>query len=170
MEVLNLDSPCLLNGTHDKTLFDSGNTDLDDWLKRRAISNQVSGASRTYVVAVPNDRVVGYYALSAGSVGTAEAPGSLRRNMPNPIPMVLLGRLAIDQAFQGRTIGTALLRHAVEQVQAASRIVGIRGILVHALCERAKHFYLRHGFVEAIPGSKTLVLSLATAQPDPPTI
>lgn len=161
MEDLSLIQPDVLHETHDLTLFKCGITNLDNWLRQRALRNQLSGASVTYVVSDTQKRVVAFYSLSSGTLGTAEAPGWLRRNMPNPIPMVLLGRLAIDQAYQSRGLGTALLQDAVLRAQAASRILGVRGLLVHALSEDAKRFYVRNGFVEIMPGAMTLVLSLA---------
>lgn len=139
--------------------FGCGMASLDDWLKRRARSNQVGGASRTYVVAEAR-RVMGYYCLASGALASGEAPGGLKRNIPDPIPMAILGRLAVDRTWQGRGLGAALLRDAVERTQAASAILGIRGLLVHALSEEAKAFYERHGFTAAAEKPMTLVLSL----------
>lgn len=132
---------------------------MDDWLKRRARTNQISGASRTYVVAEAG-RVVAYYCLASGALALSDAPGGLKRNMPDPIPMAILGRLAVDQSWQGRGLGVALLRDAVERTQAASAILGIRGLLVHALSDQAKAFYELHGFVASPVRPMTLVMSL----------
>lgn len=154
-----LEAPALLKPEHRPDGFDSGTSSLDDWLKRRARANQASGASRTYVVAEAG-KVVGYYSLASGALALAEAPGGVRRNMPDPIPMAILGRLAIDRSWQGRGLGAALLRDAVERTRAAAAILGIRGLLVHALTEEAKAFYEHHGFVASVSRPMTLVMAL----------
>ena len=161
-----LTAPALLDEAHDLTLFDSGHESLDDWLRRRARSNQVSGASRTYVVC-DHERVVGYYCLSSGALAAIEAPGALRRNMPDPIPMAILGRLAIDRSRQGEGLGASLLQDAVLRTAKAAHIMGIRGVLVHAISEEARDFYLRYGFAASPKNPMTLVLSLTglTAAP-----
>src|SRR5262245_42500137 len=107
-----LSAPTLLDEAHDLDRFQSGTDALDDWLRRRARANQVSGASRTYVVA-DDRRVVGYYCLASGALDLADAPGAIRRNMPDPIPMAVLGRLAVDREWQGKGLGAALLQDAV---------------------------------------------------------
>jgi GNAT superfamily N-acetyltransferase len=152
-------APELLNDSHKLEDFTCGELVLDDWLKKRARPNQTSGASRTYVVA-EGERVIGYYCLSSGAVAAVDAPGGIRRNMPDPIPMAILGRLAIDQNFQGQGIGTALLRDAVLRAGQAASIMGIRGILVHALGEKAKAFYESLGFKSSPNAPLTLILSL----------
>ena len=157
-----LSAPTLLTEAHDLNLFQSGNDNLDQWLRRRARANQVSGASRTYVVA-ENARVVGYYCLSSGGLDLADAPGSIRRNMPDPIPMAILGRLAIDRSWQGKGLGTALLQDAVLRTGQAAAILGIRGILVHAISDEAKVFYERYGFAASPTNPMTLALSLKSA-------
>ena len=157
-----LEAPALLHEEHRIDGFACGTASLDDWLKRRARANQISGASRTYVVAEAG-RVVGYYCLASGALAVNDAPGGHKRNMPDPIPMAVLGRLAIDQSWQGRGLGAALLRDAVERTQAASAILGIRGLLVHALSEEAKAFYEYHGFAASPSRPMTLVMSLKGA-------
>jgi GNAT superfamily N-acetyltransferase len=154
-----LEAPALLSPEHQVDGFISGATSLDEWLKRRARANQISGASRTYVVAEAG-RVAGYYCLASGALALNDAPGGLRRNMPDPIPMAILGRLAVDQAWQGHGLGVALLQDAVERTLTASAILGIRGLLVHALSEVAKRFYEYHGFVASSSRPMTLVMSL----------
>jgi predicted N-acetyltransferase YhbS len=109
------------------------------------VKNQISGASRTFVVC-DNGRVVAYYALASSAVTVDEAPGRFRRNMPDPIPVVVLGRLAVDCAFQGKGIGRALVRDAGYRVVHAADTIGIRGLVVHALSEEAKLFYQKVGF------------------------
>jgi len=140
--------------------FSCGEEVLDNWLKRRARSNQENGASRTYVVTEGEGRVIGYYCLSSGAIAAVDAPGSVRRNMPDPIPMAILGRLAIDTSFQGRGIGTAMLQDAVTRCGQAASIMGIRGLLVHALHDEAKAFYERYGFKGSPTNPLTLILSL----------
>lgn len=98
-----------LSDRHNLDGFSSGIPALDDWLRRRALANRASGASRTFVVGSDN-AVIGYYALASSAVTTTEATGRFRRNMPDPIPVVVLGRLAVDQAWQGKGIGRALFR------------------------------------------------------------
>ncbi|MFH1795562.1 MAG: GNAT family N-acetyltransferase [Pseudomonadota bacterium] len=154
-----LSAPALLEESHDLDLFHSGNGSLDEWLRRRARSNQVSGASRTYVVAVER-RVVGYYCLASGALDLADAPGSVRRNMPDPIPMAVLGRLAIDREWQGKGLGAALLQDAVLRTSQAASVMGIRGLLVHAISDEAKAFYEHYGFQCSPRHPMTLVLSL----------
>lgn len=151
--------PTLLSDLHDLESFTCGVASLDDWLKRRARANQAAGASRTYVIA-SGSRAVGYYCLSSGAIAAINAPGSIRRNMPDPIPMAVLGRLAIDQEWQGRGIGIALLKDAVMRTAQAASILGIRGLLVHAISEEAMAFYAHHGFVESPSEPMTLMLSL----------
>jgi len=107
-----LSAPEKLRADHDLSQFDCGEPSLDEWLRRRALQNEESGASRTYVVCA-GQQVVGYYALAVGAVTHAEAPGRVRRNMPDPVPVMIVGRLAVHNDFQGRKIGPALLRDAV---------------------------------------------------------
>lgn len=159
-----LSAPTALHDRHRLDAFGCGVPALDDWLRRRARANQSTGASRTYVVADGADLVVGYYALASGALASAEAPGSIRRNMPDPVPMAILARLAVDVAHQGAGIGVAMLQDAVLRVRAAASILGIRGILVHAVSEDARRFYARYGFVGAPSDPMTLVLSLKTRE------
>jgi GNAT superfamily N-acetyltransferase len=154
-----LTAPEPLAEHHDVSLFASGETSLDDWLKKRAPANQVSGASRTFVVC-DGKRVVGYYALASGAVTVATVPGKFKRNMPDPIPVVLLGRLAIDNSWQGKGIGRALFSDAAMRVSQAADTIGIRGIVVHALSERARKFYLALGFTECPHEPLILVATL----------
>lgn len=158
-----LAAPVPLDAGHALDLFDSGQDSLDDWLRRRAQANQASGASRTYV-ACEGSRVVGYYCLASGALAAQEAPGPLRRNMPDPIPMAILGRLAVDRSWQGKGLGLALLRDAVLRTAQAAHIVGMRGILVHAISGEAKAFYEHYGFIAAPNQPMTLVLSLKQAR------
>lgn len=159
-----------LSPSHDVSAFASDESSLDDWLRRRALKSEGLFA-RTYVVH-ERGRVIGYHALVAGSVQRENATGSMRRNAPDPVPVVMLGRLAVDRSAQGGGIGTGLLKDALRRVAAASEIIGVRAVMVHAIDEKAASFYRRFGF-KAVPGeSMTLFLPLqaiATAPSPPPT-
>lgn len=159
-EVKHLSAPELLADHHDIAGFRSGEVSLDDWLARRARPNQVSGATRTYVVCHEN-RVVGYYALASGVIAVDAAPGRFRRNMPDPIPVAVLARIAVDENWQGRGIGRALFRDAAHRVARAADVIGIRGIVVHAMSQRAKDFYLALGFNESPCDPMTLMVTLS---------
>jgi GNAT superfamily N-acetyltransferase len=158
-----LTAPEKLSPSHDFSHFQSGEPALDDWLRKRALQNEESGASRTYVVCT-GGRVVAYYALAVGAVAHADAPGRVRRNMPDPVPVMVIGRLAIDQSMQGQGIGPALLRDAVLRTLQAAEIAGIRAILVHAISERAKRFYEKWGFVSSPVEPLTLMITVAEAR------
>jgi GNAT superfamily N-acetyltransferase len=153
-------APAPLADHHQLGAFNSGVSTLDEWLRRRARANQVSGASRSFVICVDNV-VVGYYALASGAVSAAAAPGRFRRNMPEPIPVAVLGRLAVDQAWHGQGIGRALFRDSALRVMQASEAIGIRGMLVHAISDQAKAFYLALGLSESPLEPMTLMVTLA---------
>ena len=154
--------PERLNADHDLTQFSSGEPLLDHWLKNRALQNEKSGGSRSYVVCAAG-RVVGYYALAAGAVAHTEATSRAKRNMPDPVPVILIGRLAIDSRFQGRGIGADLLRDAVLRTLQAAEIAGIRAILVNAISMNAKRFYERYGFISSHVHPQTLMITVAEA-------
>jgi GNAT superfamily N-acetyltransferase len=156
-----LSAPQALAGHHQLAGFDSGEPSLDDWLKRRAARNQANGSSRTYVVC-EGDAVIAYYCLAAGAIGQAEAPSPLKRNRPDPIPVLVLGRLAIQQSHQQTGIGTALLNDAIRRAIQAAEIAGIAALLVHAISEQARRFYLSRGFIASPVQPMTLCLMLAT--------
>ena len=144
---------------HDTESFSCGLTVLDDWLKRRALRNEGSGASRTFVVC-SDRKVIGYYALATGSVVHRNTPGNVRRNMPDPVPVMVLGRLAVDQQWQHAGLGRSLLRDAVLRTLSVSQQAGIKALLVHALSEDAKTFYRRYGFQVSPLDPMTLIVSL----------
>ena len=153
--------PVPITRDHDVSGFACGEPSLDEWLRRRALPNQVEGASRTYVVtSTDSTKVVAYYCLAAGSLEAKAAPGRVRRNMPDPIPVSVLGRLAVDRAHGDAGLGTALLRDAIRRSVMAVQTIGIRAVLVHALNERAAAFYERRGFQASPKLPLTLVLSL----------
>lgn len=155
-----LSAPQHLTSEHDVSDFDCGLPDLDHWLKRRALQNESSRASRTFVI-TEGKRVVGYYALATGAVAQAIATGRVRRNMPEPIPVMVLARLAIDRGYQGSGLGSALLRDALLRTLAAAEVAGIRAVLLHAISEEAKRFYLHHGFAESPVEPMTMMVTLA---------
>ncbi|EID0396764.1 GNAT family N-acetyltransferase [Salmonella enterica] len=147
---INVTAPELLSEEHFLQLFDCGNDVLSDWLRRRAMKNQYLNASRTFVICFEcTKRVVGYYSIATGSVSHADLGRSLRQNMPDPVPVVLLGRLAIDKCTQGHNFGKWLLNDAVTRVSNLADQVGIKAIMVHAIDERAKEFYEYFGFVQS---------------------
>jgi len=156
--------PERLTTAHHVDGFRCGEPVLEEWLHRRAMANQETGASRTYVLVDENGMVCGYYALSAGSLLAQEASGRVRRNMPDPIPVMVLGRLAVSVACQGRGLGRDLLRDAVLRTLQASEIAGFRALLVHALHERAARFYERSGFQPSPVRPLTLMLLLSDAR------
>jgi GNAT superfamily N-acetyltransferase len=143
--------------------FDSGEASLDVWLQRRALRNHASGASRCFVIA-DGAAVIGYYTLSAGSISHEAAPKAMRRNMPDPLPVLLLGRLAIDRRHQNRGLGQALLRDALFRAVSVAHDTGVFAILLHALSEPAKRFYLSRGFVQSPLQPMTLMMTLQTVR------
>ena len=157
-----LEAPTPLQPDHDLSSFTCGEPALDAWLRQRALRNERTGASRTYVLA-DSSRVVGYYALAAGSLAPAYAPGRIRRNMPDPVPVMVLGRLAVDRGWQGRGLGRALLRDAVLRTLQAAHVAGIRALVVHALHEQAAGFYTRAGFTASPFDPLVLVVLLKDA-------
>lgn len=161
---LQLSAPQPLAATDRLDEFTCGEASLDDWLKRRALPNQLSGASRTFVVADQEGRVYGYYAMAAGAVSHQVATSNVRRNMPDPVPVMVLARLAIDHRARGIKLGAALLQDAVNRSVAVSQNAGVRALLVHALHERAKQFYEHYGFEESPQHPMTLMLRLNTVK------
>jgi GNAT superfamily N-acetyltransferase len=157
---MRLTAPMPLTAHHVTDSFSCGVDSLDDWLKRRSLKNQIQGASRTYVVC-DGARVVAYYALASGAVTTTQATGKLRRNMPDPIPVVILGRLAVDRSLHGKGFGRSLVRDAGMRVIQAADAIGIRGMTVHALTDDARAFYEKVGFDPSPLDSHLLMITLA---------
>ena len=159
------DPPTLLTGAHDASGFDSGEASLDEWLRKRALGNLVTGASRTYVVCPTGGlRIVAYAALSMGQILAADVTGAMRRNMPPNIPAIVLGRLAIDRTCQERGLGAALLADTVQRSLRASSEVAARLIIVHAISPAAEAFYLHHGFTRLPVQTPTFSLDLIEFQ------
>ena len=160
-----LHPPEPLSQHHKLDTFSCGEIVLDDWLKRRAFANQVSGATRTFVVADAEHTVLGYYALAAGAVAHQAATRATRHNMPDPVPVMVLARLAVDTRAQGKKLGAALLRDAVTRAVTVSQNAGVRALLVHALNDRARQFYEHYGFQASPAHPTTLMLRLAGTRP-----
>ena len=159
---MTLTEPQPISPEHVLSGFDSGQPSLDSWLISRAEKNERGGGSRTYVVC--NDGVVvAYYCLSTGSVARKESPGRIRRNMPDPIPVMLIGRLAVDRGYQGQGIARALVRDAILRTLRAAKIAGIRALLVHALDQDAAGFYRHLGFMPSPLDPLVLALPMSAA-------
>lgn len=163
MSAPNLSPPAPITAGLELSAFDSGELSLNEWLKKRAFKNHAAGASRCFVVCAGRE-VIGYYSLSAGAVSHEAAPKAMRRNMPDPLPVLLLGRLAVDKRHHNRGIGQALLRDAMLRAVNVSGNAGVSALLVHALSDPAKQFYLSRGFVESPLQAMTLIMTLETVR------
>jgi GNAT superfamily N-acetyltransferase len=157
-----LHAPEPLTASHDLSAFECGVAELNDWLRQRAVKNESTGGARTYVVCV-GQRVVGFYCLANGAVMRTEATGSVRRNMPDPVPVMVIGRMAVDQAWRNQRIGQGMLRDAILRTVQAADIAGIRAILVHAKSDDAKTFYEKCGFRSSPIDPMTLMITLSEA-------
>jgi GNAT superfamily N-acetyltransferase len=159
---LNMSAPEPLNASHILEEFKSTRLSLNSWLNERAMLNEREGASRTFVICDgAGTKVIGYYCLAQGAIGHDVVSAKFKRNMPNPIPVTVLGRLAVDARFSGRGLGSALLKDAVLRCRAAAKIAGARGIFVQALDEEAAEFYVKFGFVRSPVNGLWLVMGLA---------
>lgn len=152
--------PMPITSQHLLTGFSCGEKSLDEWLQRRAMKNDVLGASRTFVSCI-DSKVIAYYSLAAGSVSHKLVSGKVKRNMPDPIPMMVLTRLAIDEKWQGKGLGYSLLQDALLRSKVAAEHIGARAILVHALSDGAKQFYEHFGFRASPVEDYTLMLLLS---------
>jgi len=151
-------APAPLLPVHDVSRFDCGKPPLNDWLKHIALKAEARSA-RCYVI-LRRQHVVGFYCLAAGAVRHDGAPRKLRRNLPDPTPVVIIGRLAIDKDHQGQGLGRALLQDALLRITRASELVGARAVLVHAVDQEAIPFYARYGFRAFPVGNQTLFLPI----------
>ncbi|TPI35921.1 GNAT family N-acetyltransferase [Mesorhizobium sp. B3-1-9] len=160
-------APERLNIGHDVSEFHNGkHSSLDDWLRNRALVAEGLSA-RTYVVcdAGTKNRVVGYYAISTAMEERIALPSAkLRRGMPEQVPLLLIGRLAVDQTFQGMGLGGDLLFDALRRCLAVSDIAGVRAVVAHAIDDAAMGFYQRHGFIASLLGERIMLLPIETAQ------
>jgi GNAT superfamily N-acetyltransferase len=153
-----INAPQPLTSSHDVLEFESKSEALNNWLKEKAFKNE-GDTARTYVVTVEN-KVIGYYCLATASVAHVIAVNKAKRNAPDPIPCMLIGRLAVDTRWEGKGIGSGLLRDAILRTLTVSQIAGIRCILVHAKDEEAKNFYLKHKFQPSPIEPLTLMMTL----------
>lgn len=160
-----LTPPVPISDTHNLDAFDCGEETLDRWLRERALKSEGAYSARTYVVC-EGDVVVGYYCLASGAVARADAAKPLQRNMPDPVPVMILGRLAIDHGYQGQGIGQALLRDAIYRTLSVSEQVGVVALLAHALNDEAKRFYLRYEFLESPLDPMTVMLPIRKIRQD----
>lgn len=149
-------APTPLLPTHDLSRFDCGKIPLNDWIQNTALSSE--GRSARCYVALQRNSVIGFYCLSTGAVQHDGAPRVLRRNLPNPTPIVIIGRLAVDKSYQSKGIGRALLKDALLRVTKASELVGVRAVLVHTVDQEAVPFYARYGFRAFPMGNQSLFL------------
>jgi predicted N-acetyltransferase YhbS len=134
-----------LSDTHELDQFDSGVQELDQWLRRSARVAAAAGTAATYALC-HGQQVIGYYALAMSSIGRERAPSRLLRGMPDPVPVVLLARLALDRAVQGRQLGGHLLVDALRRCVRGGREFGARAVVVDAISEEAADFYRHFDF------------------------
>jgi len=161
MSELDFTPPAPITADQELADFDSGESSLNEWLKKRAFKNHMSGASRCFVLCA-GANVIGYYSLSAGAISHETAPKPMRRNMPDPLPVLLLGRLAVDKLYHNQGIGQALLRDAMLRAVNVAGDAGVFALLVHALSDQAKQFYLSRGFVESPLQPMILIMTIET--------
>ena len=152
-------APEPITANHDCHGFDCGRESLNVWLRKTALKNEANDASRTLVICA-GGKVVGYYCLATGSVSRLEAPGKVKRSMPEPLPVIVLGRLAVDSRWQGQGLGLALLRDALLRCLEVSREVAVKAVLVHALDGEASEFYQSVGFVPSPANELTLFMTM----------
>ena len=159
-----LTPPEPLTPRHDISQFSSGVSALDAWLRGKARLNEARGGARTYVVC-DGDRAVGFYSLAASAVERRRVSSRVGRGMPDPVPVILLGQLAVDEAYQGRRLGSDLLVDALRRALAAAGVIGARAVIVQAIDERAKVFYGRFGF-RPFSDREPLMLTLRMSELD----
>ena len=150
---MGITAPCPITDVFDVSSFDCGDSTLNDWLQRRAIKNETNRSSRTFVVC-NNDTVIGFYSLAVGAIVRED----------ESIPVMVLGRLAVDINWHGKKIGTGMLKDAIQRTIIVAEQAGIRAILVHALSDEAKKFYLSCGFYESPTNNMTLMIMLDEAK------
>jgi GNAT superfamily N-acetyltransferase len=162
-----LRAPEPLGPNHDISRFSNGiHPSLDQWLHERARLSEGLSA-RTYVVCATDEpnRVVGYFSISAALEQRNALPSArLRRGMPEQVPLLLIGRLAVDTQWQGQGLGSALLADALRRCLAASDIAGARGVIAHAIDHAAVGFYERHGFVRSPLGERVMLVPIETVR------
>lgn len=160
-------APEPLGSHHDLSHFGNHrHPSLDEWLRSRARTSEGLSA-RTYVIcpAAEPDRVAGYYCICAAVEERSALPSAkLRRGLPARVPLLLVGRLAVDARWQGRGLGSALLADALRRCLAASEIAGIRGVVAHDIDDAAVAFYARHGFIASPLGDRVMLMPVETVR------
>lgn len=150
-------APEPLTPGHNFAEFCCSDPGLNEWLKKKALKNHSTGIFRVYVICAENtNRVTGYYCLSTGSIQRNTAPGAYRRNAPESLPVVL-GRLAVDLAYAGKGLGVALLKDAIFRTENIAIQIGVRALVVHALNDDAKAFYMKFAFEPSCASPLTLL-------------
>ena len=149
--------PALLGPDHQLDGFDCGADALNWWLINKARHNQSEGGSRTWVV-TSDQHVVAFYSSSTAVILRSEATKRAARNQPDPLPALLLGRLAVDTKYQGHGLGAALLKHFLLKSLEVAELTGVRVLLVHAKDDGAASFYRRFGFEPSPIDDLTLML------------
>jgi GNAT superfamily N-acetyltransferase len=162
--MLELLKPEVLQVIHNRKQFDCGDNGLNEWLWHRAEKNHYSGASRCYVTCNQAQDIIGFYCLSAGAVARNDVPKKLQQNMPDPLPVMVMGRLAVDKNYHNQGIGKALLKDAIIRTLHVAEQAGVVALLVHALSDSGKQFYISCGFIESPLNPMTLCLPCITAQ------
>jgi len=155
--------PELLTQLHDTNEFSCGKEVLDNWIKSQALKNQTNRGSRTFVITSQN-QVVGYYALASGAVERIQVSSNIARNMPNPIPVIILARLAVDYHFKGLSLGKGLLKDALLRSVNVANQIGVKAVLVHALDKEAVAFYEKFGFQSMPEQENTLMISISNIE------
>jgi GNAT superfamily N-acetyltransferase len=153
-----------LSATINLASFDCGEPARNSWLSSRALANQGSDDSRTYVATAPDGRLLGFYAIATGAVIRTDLPSSLRKNAPNPVSCLLLAQLAVDKTMQGQGLGKTLVLHALGQTAAVADIVSCRILVVHAARPRLIRFYERFGFISLPSQPLAMAVSLKTVR------
>jgi GNAT superfamily N-acetyltransferase len=155
-----ISKPYTLKPGHDFSVFDCGRDEINYWLSTWAREAPETDTARIYVVCRGSKKVIGFYALAAGGVARDEAPGALRRNCPNPIPVVILAVLGVERSEQKQGIGRDLLNDAMRRAIQAAKIIGARALLVHALDAKTAEYYVDHGFRPFDGNRETLYLTM----------
>ena len=152
-----LNPPQPLGSHHHISRFASGTPSIDSWLRSHAHINEAKGASRTYVISDLTNHIIGFYSIAANAVETTRLPSRMSRNMPNPIPVLLLGQLAVDINHQAQGLGAALLTDALKRCLAASLVIGARAVIVNAVDRKAAAFYEHFGFRQFSDTEQTML-------------
>ncbi len=155
-----------LRGSHDRGAFTCGKATLDDFLQKYATQYQRRDLARTYVAFLPPDlKVRGYYTLSAGAVDLSVLPDEKRKKLPrHPVPVALLGRLAVDLTARGQRLGETLLLDALRRCGSLADDLGLFAVEVHAIDDEAVRFYLKYGFLALLDEPGHLYLPIKTVR------